>query len=345
MIKVFVVGYGRIAERHVQVIRANSSFTLVGVSEIDNEKIAKAGPLDVPVYESFTEGISNSNPDLVVVCSESGRHVEHGIAAMELCSTVLLEKPMALTLEGAERLLEESRRTGARLNIVQQNRLNLPIQALKRAIDSNQLGDIYSGTLRVLWHRDESYYAQDSWRGTWKYDGGVLSNQANHHIDFLSYLFGRPDFVSGRSRNTRGLIQSEDLSVGIIGFDSGPILSHHITTAARPENLEASLTIVAEAGVIEIGGIAANEVLRWTSKNSEANDLVEKIDGVYGNGHVRLYDHISDNWSSLPTEITSPDSALVTVETVQRLYQSAQIHGDFNHNLEQFLQFGASEKP
>lgn len=133
--------------------------------------------------------------------------------------------------------------------------------------------------------------------------------------------------------------------MGIIEFDKGPIFTHHITTAAKPQNLEANLTLVSEAGVVEIGGIAANEVLRWTSSESAVDGLFEEVEGVYGKGHFKLYEHIFENWDSLPTEITSPASASVSVETVERLYESARHSGDFDRDLEGFLQFGATEEP
>lgn len=344
MISVFVIGFGRIAQRHIQVILDSPNFHLVGIAETDQAKIAIAEQLGAPVFRDFEHGLAKTIPDLTVICTESGNHVAHAIKAMSFGGTLLIEKPLALTLAGGQSVISEAKKRNVRLNVVQQNRLNRPVQSLKAALITGALGTLFSAHINVLWNRGKDYYDQARWRGTWELDGGVLSNQANHHIDLATFFFGRPKRVYGRSKNTRGFIDSEDLSIGCMDFESGLLLTHHITTAAEPENIEAGITVVGELGVVKISGIAANEIEIWSAPEVPDSDKSEQVADVYGNGHERLYEHLFSNWQNLPTEITSAESALVTVETVARLYDSAFENMDFASNEDKFNTFGSREK-
>ena len=162
---------------------------------------------------------------------------------------------------------------------------------LKEAIEKNRFGKMILGTVRVRWCRDQSYYNQDSWRGTWKLDGGVLTNQASHHIDLLEWMMGEVESVFAYSSRALVDIEAEDTAVVTLKFKNGAIGVIEATTATRPKDLEGSISILGEGGTVEIGGFAVNEMKVWNFVKPEKGDK-EVIDNysvnppnVYGFGH------------------------------------------------------------
>ena len=327
MKRVLVIGFGRIARRHIDVIMSDSGFELAGIVEIDPSRAQEALSFSENVFDNIEEGLSKLSPDLAVICTESGSHAKHAILVMRYCSTLLVEKPMALTHEETQKMLHSAREYGCRLNIVQQNRLNLPIMRLKEAVVHGELGQIFGAQVNVFWNREADYYDQDAWRGTWKKDGGTLSNQANHHVDLLLYLMGEPKAVFGRASSARGIVEADDLSVALLEFDDGALATLFATTAVRPRNQEASLTLISERGFLRVGGVAVNQITDCTVPGFDLAS--EEVVDVYGNGHKALYAHLAENWDTLPTEVTSPVSAAKTVKTVERIYAAAFEFGDF----------------
>lgn len=106
------------------------------------------------------------------------------------CKHIVVEKPMALRMEDADAMIQRYDEAGVKLFVVKQNRYNLPIQALRKAIDKGRFGKMVMGSVCIRWCRTQDYYAQAPWRGTWGWDGGVLTNQASHHLDMLEWMMG-----------------------------------------------------------------------------------------------------------------------------------------------------------
>ncbi len=189
---------------------------------------------------------------------------------------------------------------GVKLFVVKQNRFNVPVARAREAFEAGRFGRLILGTVRVRWCRDQAYYDQDAWRGTWAYDGGVLTNQASHHIDMLEWFFG--DVVSVHARATTALakIETEDTAVATLKFRNGALGIIEATTAARPTDLEGSLSILGEKGTVEIAGFAVNQIRHWRFVDELASDkdVVEKFSvnppNVYGFGHQAYYQHVID---------------------------------------------------
>src|SRR5690606_31720439 len=123
---------------------------------------------------------------------------------------IIVEKPMALTLDGADAMIRACDLHGVRLFVVKQNRFNLPVRKLREALEKNRFGKLVLGTVRVRWCRTQAYYDQASWRGTWALDGGVLANQASHHIDLLEWMMGEVESVYAKSTRALVDIEAED---------------------------------------------------------------------------------------------------------------------------------------
>ena len=213
---------------------------------------------------------------------------------------IIVEKPMALRLSDADSMIRACDTAGIKLFVVKQNRFNLPVVKLKEALDEGRFGKLFLGTIRVRWCRTQEYYDQDSWRGTWAMDGGVLTNQASHHIDLLEWTVGEIESVFAKSKTAVSDIEAEDTAVVIVKFRNGALGVIEATTAVRPKDLEGSISILGEKGTVEIGGFAVNEMKTWNFCDSspEDKDILTKYSvnppNVYGFGHQAYYEHVVD---------------------------------------------------
>ncbi len=161
---------------------------------------------------------------------------------------------------------------GSKIFVVQQNRYNRPIVRLKHALDAGRFGRLILGTVRVRWTRDQDYYDSKPWRGTWASDGGVITNQAGHHIDMLSWLLGDVESVMAMTTTRLARIEAEDTAGAVIRFNNGALGIVEATTCTRPNDLEGSISILGEGGSVEIGGFYMNELKTWSFVEPEPDD-------------------------------------------------------------------------
>ena len=301
MLNFALVGCGRIAKRHAELL-GNSRIAgarLVAVCDLRAERAAEVGrAYGVPYFNTIDEMMRRINIDAVSVLTPSGTHAENVLELAQFGKHIVVEKPMALTLESADAMIEACDRQGIRLFVVKQNRFNVPVLKLKEAIEHRRFGRLVLGTVRVRWMRDQSYYDQDSWRGTWAQDGGVLANQASHHVDLLEWMMGRVESVFARSTTALVDIETEDTAVATLRFANGALGIIEATTAARPKDLEGSISVLGEKGSVEIGGFAVNQMKSWNFADVQPGD--EKVlsafsvnpPDVYGFGHRAYYEHV-----------------------------------------------------
>ena len=188
-----ILGCGRISTRHLDLLSNGEirETQLAGVCDCDSDRLSKtAGKYQTTAYSSLDEMLADDKIDVVSVLTPSGMHAEHTIRIAQAGKHVIVEKPMALRLKDADAMIEACDRAGVKLFVVKQNRFNVPVIKAREALDSGRFGKLVLGTVRVRWCRPQSYYDQDDWRGTWAQDGGVLANQASHHVDLLEWFFG-----------------------------------------------------------------------------------------------------------------------------------------------------------
>jgi UDP-N-acetyl-2-amino-2-deoxyglucuronate dehydrogenase len=292
LVRTVIVGCGRIGQRHASILAGFAGVELVAMADsvLDRarEFASRFGGRPHPNAES---ALAAHAPDLVVVCTPSGLHAEHVIAAAERgVPNIITEKPMALRLPDADAMIAACTARGAKLFVVQQNRYNPPIRKLREALETGRFGRLVMASVRVWWCRQQTYYDHDPWRGTWALDGGVFANQASHYLDMLVHTMGDVDSVEALTATRLAHIEAEDTGVAVLRFRNGALGVISATTAARPKDLEGSITILGEHGVAEIGGFAMNEVRRWTFDSPSPQDKeVEKLrtdpPDVYGLGH------------------------------------------------------------
>ena len=328
-----LVGCGRIAERHSQLLgnRQIDGASLVAICDLDLAKAKAIGEkFGIPAYQDMHEMMRMHQPDVAVVLTESGNHARDVIALSQYGCDIMVEKPMALTLEDADRMIVACDASGSKLFVIKQNRFNLPVRKLREALEVGRFGKLVIGTVRVRWCRPQAYYDQDSWRGTWAMDGGVLTNQASHHIDLLEWMMGDVISVSAMSRTALVDIEAEDTAVAILRFRNGALGVIEATTAARPKDLEGSISVLGELGTVEIAGFAVNEMKTWNFKNSlpEDDDVIANYStnppNVYGFGHKEYYDHVIHAIRHGGANLVDGLEGRRSLELINALYESVE---------------------
>lgn len=333
MLKFALVGCGRIAKRHSELLGLNQikNASLVAVCDIDEEKAKKIGEqFNIPYYTNMDEMMSKEPIDVVSVLTESGNHAKHVITLAKYGKHIVVEKPMALTIDDADDMIMACQKNGCKLFVVKQNRFNIPVLKLREALEQNRFGKLFMGTVRVRWCRDEDYYKQASWRGTWAMDGGVLTNQASHHIDLLEWIMGKVDSVYAKGIQALADIEAEDTAAVILKFRNGGIGIIEATTAIRPKDLEGSLSILGEKGSVEIGGFAVNKMLHWNFQEKLEDDdiIMEKYSvnppNVYGFGHQAYYEHVVDCIINNKEQLVDGLEGRKSVELISAIYESME---------------------
>lgn len=272
-VKFALIGCGAIANKHVTAINRLGNAEIVGAYDV-NPDAARAfnEKHSVPVFTDIDKLVTETNPDLLNILTPSGMHAENILDLIHYNRHFVVEKPLALRLDQIDSILEECDSRGLKIFVVKQNRFNPPIQKLKEALDKGRFGKLVLGTVRVRWCREQSYYDQKKWRGTWAHDGGVLTNQASHHIDMLLWLMGEVESVMAKTATRLADIEAEDAGAAIIKFRNGSLGIVEATTAARPKDLEGSISILGEKGAVEIAGFFMNELKTWNFKEPDEMD-------------------------------------------------------------------------
>ncbi|OGV37175.1 MAG: oxidoreductase [Lentisphaerae bacterium GWF2_49_21] len=333
MLKVGLVGCGRIAQRHAELLGKNciSGASLAAVCDVNKKKAENlGGKYNTPWYEDFKSMMQEENPDVVSVLTPSGMHAEHVIELARYGKHIIVEKPMSLTLDDADKMIKACDANAARLFVVKQNRFNLPVVKLKEALDAGRFGKIVLGTVRVRWCRPQEYYDSDEWRGTWRYDGGVLTNQASHHIDMLEWMLGDVESVFAKGATALVDIEVEDTAVVVLKFLNGALGVIEATTATRPKDLEGSISILGEKGTVEIGGFAVNELKTWnfTEPLPGDEDVKKKYSvnppDVYGFGHKAYYEHVVDCINNNRHQLVDGLEGRKSLELISAIYESIE---------------------
>jgi predicted dehydrogenase len=335
MLRVALLGCGRIAKRHAQLLGDGviTGAKLAAVADIAYPRAEAVGQqFRVPSFSSLEAMLDRAGAgiDVVSILTPSGLHAEHAVTVAGYGKHVISEKPMALTLESADRMIRACDEAGVRLFVVKQNRFNVPVQRLRRALQEGRFGKLVLGTVRVRWCRTQEYYDQDAWRGTWALDGGVLANQASHHVDLLEWMMGDVASVFARATTALVKIEAEDTAVATLRFQNGALGIIEATTAARPRDLEGSISILGEKGCVEIGGFAVNEMRVWafSDPRDEDRDVLERFSvnppSVYGFGHQAYYEHVVDCIVNGAPQLVDGLEGRRSLELISAIYESIE---------------------
>jgi len=330
MIRIGVAGCGRISLKHFEAIQALPEFQLAAVCDTDRKKADEAAAKNkVKAFYDYDDFLRNAGIDLVDICTPSGLHVPMGLKAAEKGINVILEKPMGLDYPEAVRLVELAEQKNLRCFVVKQNRFNSPVQKLKEAIVAGRFGRIYIANTTVRWRRSQEYYDLADWRGTRKFDGGVLMNQASHHVDLLNWLIGDVKSVFAKARTFGHKIESDDTALVLAEFKNGALGSVEATTCTSPVDLEGSVTVMGEKGTVKIGGFSVNKFEIWKfmdnspNEEEEVKQLNQSPPNIYGFGHTLYFRNVLDCMLRGVKAMTDGREGLRTLKLLLAIYESA----------------------
>ncbi len=328
-----ILGCGRVAQHYRKMLLEVDPVPAFHVVACCDQQAQAANELaqsfSAKAYTSVQEMLSSCALDLVLVLTPSGSHYQDAKQILEMGRSVLVEKPITLQLEQAQELASIAKTKALRCSSIFQNRYNPAVVALKQAFDQGRFKKVISASVRLRWCRLQSYY-EDGWHGTWAHDGGVINQQAIHHIDSLRWIMGPVKRVVASMGRQVNQLEAEDTLVGLVEFENGALATIEVTTAARPRDFEASLSIVGEGGVAQIGGIALNEVLDWEFVKAKPEDKTlpekasESVPTGYGLSHTRL---LRDYLAAIDEDRQPPisvEQSMYALECVHALYASVE---------------------
>lgn len=302
-----LIGCGRIATNHIKAVK-NNNLTLVAVCDTSPEQMQQLlekhdlqNDSSIKRYTDYKQMIEENRIELIGIATESGIHAEIALYCIDHGIHVIIEKPMAMSMSDADEIIRLSREKNVKVSACHQNRFNIAVQEMRKALEAGRFGKISHGSIHVRWNRDENYYKQATWRGTWEQDGGALMNQCIHGIDLLRWMMGDEiEEVYGATRQQfHHYLEAEDLGMAVVKFKNGAVATIEGTTNVYPQNLEETLYVFGENGTVKLGGKSTNNIDVWdfadeTDADRKNKGLEEATSNVYGNGHTSLYADVID---------------------------------------------------
>ena len=334
-IKFAVIGCGHIGKRHAEMIQRNEESTLMALVDVKPKENLGIEQYDVPFFSSIEALLSSDiikDIDVINIASPNGFHSEHALLALDAKKHVVIEKPMALNKQDAEKVIYKALHVHKQVFAVMQNRYSPPSAWIKELIESNKLGQIYMVQLNCYWNRDNRYYKPESWHGKLELDGGTLFTQFSHFIDLMYWLFGDIQNIQSRFNNfnhSKLTEFKEDSGVIQFEFVNGGMGCVNFSTSIWDCNLESSMTIIAENGSVKIGGQYMDKVEYCHVKDYQMPELAPTNPGNdYGAykgsaaNHHFVIENVVDVLKGRNQITTNALEGLKVVEIIERMYQS-----------------------
>lgn len=332
--KYALIGCGRISSNHIAAAKSNN-LEFVGLCDTDSnmlyEKATKFDLKDIHQYSDYHEMLDKEKPELVAIATESGKHAAIALDCIDAGCNLIIEKPIALSIADADEIILRSKKKGVKVCASHQNRFNKSIKKIREAIEENRFGRMFYGTAHIRWCRDWEYYSRAKWRGTWEQDGGALMNQCIHNIDLLRWMMGdEVDEVVGiTDRLNHPYIEAEDLGIALVKFKNGAYGIIEGTTDLYPRNLEETLYLFGEKGMVKAGGQSVNKIEEWRFADAldEPGEVIaqfaENPPNVYGFGHTPLYADVIDAIKNDREPYVNAEAGKRALELVLAIYKSA----------------------
>ncbi len=330
-IRFAVVGCGHIGKRHMAMIDKNPECSLVAIADNHSAVELDLQSYELPFYESLDDMLT-AGPvfDVLCVATPNGLHEEHAIKGLRSGHHVVIEKPMALSKAGCERIIYEALHQHKQVFCVMQNRYSPPSVWLKDILRQKLLGNIYMVQVNCYWNRDDRYYRAGNWHGTKDMDGGTLFTQFSHFIDIIFWLFGDIQNIRAQFRSFSHADLTDFEDSGLVSFDfvRGGIGCINFSTSVWNENLESSITIIGEKGTVKVGGQYMNEVQVCNIKDyimpvlrpaNPPNDY-----GVYKGSaanHHYIFENVVDVLKGRASITTNALEGMKVVEIIESIYK------------------------
>lgn len=329
-IKFAVVGCGHIGKRHAEMVKRNTESELVALIDVKDKSQLGIESYDVPFFNSLEAFLASGiEADVINIASPNGFHAEQALQALEARKHIVIEKPLALNKQDAEKVIFKALHVHKQVFAVMQNRYSPPSVWIKELIESGKLGQIYMVQLNCYWNRDNRYYKPDSWHGKKDLDGGTLFTQFSHFIDIMYWLFGDIQNIQGRFNdfNHKDLTDFEDSGFVSFDFVNGGMGALNYSTSVWNQNLESSMTIIAENGSIKIGGQYMDKVEYCHVKDYEMPQLDPTNPGNdYGAykgsaaNHHYVIENVADVLKGRAAITTNALEGLKVVDIIEKIY-------------------------
>lgn len=331
-----LIGCGRIATNHIKAA-VNNHLNIVAVCDVKEEAmetlLAKHGlekDASIKRYTDYRQMLAENDITLVSIATESGIHAEIALHCIDCGANVIIEKPMAMSIDDAEEIIRRSEEKHVKVSACHQNRFNIAVQETRRALEAGRFGQLSHGSIHVRWNRNQDYYTQAPWRGTWAQDGGCLMNQCIHGIDLLRWMMGdEVEEVYGVTKQQfHDYLECEDIGMAVVKFKNGAVGTIEGTTNVFPKNLEETLYLFGETGTVKIGGTSTNNIDVWNFADEGEEDqknkgLQEATSNVYGNGHTSLFADVMDAIAHDRKPYVDAVAGRNALEMILAIYQSA----------------------
>lgn len=335
--KYALIGCGRIAVNHIKAV-VNNNLELVAVCDILPVKmealLAKQGLAEnkeILRYTDYRQMLAE-HPEiqLISIATESGSHAKIALDCIDQGKNLIIEKPMAMSIADADEIIKRAAAKHVKVSACHQNRFNIAVQRLRKAVESGRFGKLSHGSIHVRWNRNKDYYAQAPWRGTWAQDGGALMNQCIHGIDLLRWMMGSEVVsVYGQTRQQlHHYLEAEDVGMAVVNFANGAVATIEGTTNVYPQNLEETLYIFGQWGTVKLGGKSTNNIDVWdfadeTDADKANKGLEEAASNVYGNGHTSLFADVVEAIENDRQPYVDAKAGRDALEMVLAIYKSA----------------------
>ncbi len=354
--KYALIGCGRISTNHIKAA-VNNNLNIVAVCDIDvqhMEQLLTKHDLSnnefIGRYTDYKKMIAENDIELVSIATESGLHAEIALYCITHNIHVIIEKPMAMSMQDANEIIACSKEKGIKVCVCHQNRFNLAVQKMRSALEKGRFGRLSHGSIHIRWNRNRDYYMQAPWRGTWEQDGGCLMNQCIHGIDLLRWTFGdEVEEVYGQIRQQfHDYLETEDIGMAVVKFKNGAIATIEGTTNVYPQNLEEVLYVFGEKGTVKIGGGSTNNIDVWDFTDEGEEDqgnkgFQEATSNVYGNGHTSLFADMIDAIKNNRKPYVDAVAGRNALEMVLAIYKSQKTGKPVKFPLDDFASINMME--
>lgn len=335
--KYALIGCGRIAINHIKAV-INNQLELVAVCDVlpnkMEELLSKQGLAEnkeILRYTDYRQMIAE-HPEiqLISIATESGSHAEIALYCIDHGINLIIEKPMAMSIADADEIIRRAEANHVKVSACHQNRFNIAVQKLRKAVEAGRFGKLSHGSIHVRWNRNKDYYTQAPWRGTWAQDGGALMNQCIHGIDLLRWMMGSEVVsVYGQTKQQfHHYLEAEDVGMAVVNFANGAVATIEGTTNVYPQNLEETLYVFGQWGTVKLGGKSTNNIDVWdfadeTDEDRSNKGLEEAASNVYGNGHTSLFADVVEAIEKDRQPYVDAKAGRDALEMVLAIYKSA----------------------
>lgn len=325
-----LIGCGVAAGFHARAIAGFQDLALRGVFDTYQpgaQKFSQAQ--NTTCYETLDSLLADPQVDAVCICTPSGLHAAQAVAALEAGKHVLIEKPLAITVEEGMRVVKAAEKSGRTVDVVAQLRCCPAVQQIREAISGGKLGTITLVQLDMVYYRSEEYYNASPWRGTWAIDGGgALMNQGIHGIDLLLYLMGPVSRVFAHAKTMARNIQTEDTATATLEFENGAICTIAATTSVYPGSPR-RLRICGTKGTVVL---TEDSITEWSVEGDNPEDYLSaseydsfnKPEAVPESAHAAVIRDFADAILDGRQPVSSARDGYNAVALIAAMYQSSK---------------------